>query len=578
MSQEKRQLEMKEELPSKKLRCVSPEITIIEDEDDDDLQEVAGPSHGGNPVEDKENVIEISHDSKIKQDEKEAEKIIKQQKKEAEKLEKERKKEEDRLKREKKKEEDRLQRERKKELERLEKEKKREEDRKKKEAEKLERERKKEEERLERERKKEEERLEKERRKEEEKLERERKKELEKVERDRKREEERLKKEEEKRMMEEEKARGQRKISSFFSANKSISPVKKVVPSPTVQEDEQSTYYQSKFLPFFQKRNVIMAAKSQLSEGALQEAIRNYDQLLSSNTPSCKQDAMNSFVPPKAAVQRTYVAPEDIVSALDSPNATEDTIYKMLQQLPPVKYLLFYENSKPPFVGTWGSKEHTQRQFPVLKPFDTAFTGYDYDYDSDLDWNGEEEEGEDIDDDEDEDEEEEEEEEDDEMGDFVDNDAKNKKRFMGPLVPVCQWNEPLTKDIFSDMGYERLHIDVQFSIDPTHNYFAKPVPADAVVTAHSSMDSTATASSETNVLTPQKAIIKDSTVVGQLLQFVEQNSQFSIGTLTELAKSKEEFKTFTKVLLKNTIQNISSYNKSSSRWEIKPEAKTPLTS
>lgn len=78
-------------------------------------------------------------------------------------------------------------------------------------------------------------------------------------------------------------------------------------------------------------------------------------------------------------------------------------------------------------------------------------------------------------------------------------------------------------------------------------------------------------SSSPNILIAQKKTIKDSLVLADLIKFVENNNDFTIGTLVEL--SKKEFKDFTKALIKNTIQEIAVYDKKSSKWEIKAEMK-----
>lgn len=575
-----------EELPSKRQKCLTPDITIIEDEEVEensstslDVSSILKDSTNKADVDASDKEKKKAEQKLAKQQLKEAGKLAKQKKKEEERLEKERKKEQDRLDKERKKEDEKLQRERKKEEERLEKERKKEEERlekeRKKEEERLEKERKKEEERLDRERKKEEERLDKERKKEEERLERERKKEEERVERERKKEEERLKREEEKRKQEEEKAKGQRKIASFFSVNSRKSPQKAKVENEIKETDGA---YEKQFLPFFQKKTVIVAPSLQLSSEQLASSKAKFESLLSSD--SVESESFFDSYNYNCNVKSVKISPDEIINALNSPETTEDTIYQMIQGIPPIKYLQFYENTRPPYIGTWCSKEHIDLHFPVLEPFNKEKTGFDYDYDSGLDWDGDEEgEGDDIDDDDMDDDDDLEEAEEEDMDDFVDDDSKKKKRFIGPLVPVCQWK---SDNDFNDMKYQML-VNVDIAIDPFKRYFENNEPQSTQIatpagknTIKSILTNSSPATTPVRLLTGIKPIIKDDKVVHQLMKFVEENISFSIGTLTELAKSKEPFKQFTKAMLKHTIQDIAIYNKSNSNWEVKKDLKERL--
>lgn len=613
------------DLPSKRQKCLSPEITIVESDTEGVPQgeemgnreaiSVTNSSPHANTISNSENERILVTDDKPrgsmeeeksrflleKQQQKEAEKIQKeikkleerlqkQQQKEMEKQERERKKELERLAREKKKEEERLEREKKKEEDKLERERKKEEEKlereKKKEEERIERERKKEEERLERERKKEEERIEREKKKEEERIEREKKKEEERLERERKKEEERLKKEEEK-------AKGQRKISSFFSSHQRRLPVEKheAVAEGTPVKNKESVY-DTTFLPFFKKQTTSMPTAQSLAPDKLEQSISNFDFLLANSTEKNPEIFFTTNRSVGDCHKNTSTTPTDIIAALNSPDATESKIYEMLQNIPPIKYLQFYENSKPPYIGTWCSSDHIRISFPILEPFNTSLTGYDYNYDSDLDWNGEEEgDGEDIDDEEEDEEDEANDLDDDDMEDFVEgnSDSKKMKKFLGPLVPVCQWNDGSTpSSIFDDMKYERLHVNIDFSIDPFFNYWAtdnnqatvnlNSKGANTVMPTNQMQATNINSSTTPNLLTPQKPTIKDQKVIHDLVQFIEINKakSYSIGTLTELSKNEESLKGFTKSLLKHTIQDIAFYNKSNSHWEVKSDTKEKL--
>ena len=277
------------------------------------------------------------------------------------------------------------------------------------------------------------------------------------------------------------------------------------------------------------------------------------------------------------------ITPEEIINALNSPTTTENQVYQLIQDLPPIKYISFYENSKPPYIGTYCSLAHQKcRDAIIQNPLDNEITGLDYGYDSDLEWNKEDEEGEDIENEDDEDDD------DSVMGDeddeeFVEDDPQsNKKKFI-TLTVINKWNNEENSQDFQSFATVKL-VDIAGAIDPFHNYWAtqNEPQVQEVSTTQDSMKPVANilinkttptvgTSSSPNILIAQKKTIKDSLVLANLIKFVENNNDFTIGTLVEL--SKKEFKDFTKALIKNTIQEIAVYDKKSSKWEIKAEMK-----
>lgn len=523
-------------------------------------------------------------------------------KKQIEKLERQKQREMDRIEKEKKKEEDRLR----KEEERRMKEEERKRKAYEKEMEKEMRRKKVEEEKSEREKKKEEERLKKLAEKEE--------RERQRLEKKRKNEElkerkdhERKLAEEEKRKAEESKERSQMKISNFFTIGKTVksSPIKNEPKTETQivdlsneeskEKEEESDIYNKVFLPFFQKKNVIMAPSIQLSDSGLKKSIADFDLIVKAANNKSGSTDVSSFLKackPKPR-ERNFTTPQDIVNALNSSQATESQIYEMFQNLLPMKYLQFYENTKPPYIGTWCSSNHASTKLPVRNPFDTSKSGLDYSYDSDAEWNGEdaedEGEGEDIDND-DEDDDDDDIDDEEEMDDFVESNdlMKKKKRIMGPLVAISKWNNDDENDhvFFDEIKYERLDINIEFSIDPFANYWDlnKEKVVNSQTTEHTNSialpknqgrSPNKSTNRSPNILTPQKPTIKDPKAIHELVQFIEKNNDFTIGTLVEL--SKKEFKTFTKALLKHTIQDIAFYNKKSGNWIVKPELKEKLS-
>lgn len=474
-----------------------------------------------------------------------------------------------------KKQQERLEKQHQRELERLEREMRKSEERRlkmeEKERKEKERQAKKEMLEKEKERKREDERLRKEERKR--KLEEDKKKrEDEKTKREeekKRKEEEKKVKEEEKRKKEEQKGRNQMKISNFFAIKPAsdVPAVAERLPSAAeaVKESKVDSYDRD-FLPFFQKKNVRMPPSAQLPEDRLAEFKSSFDEAL------LKVSGMSHIFAKllSSGPTQSFASSQQLVEALNSSNSTERLVVQLVQRLPPLKYLHFYENAKPPYIGTWCSEKHLATRFQAALPLDESLTGFDYNYDSDLDWQDEDDEGEDIDDLEEGEEEEDEANEDDDMEDFVENNDA-KRRLIGSLQSVSIWNDGSNPTVFGDLIFERLHYDIHFPINPHNDHWKiSETTADKPLTLLSQLGTPAIetrADGTTHILTPQKPTIKDERVLSELAKFIEKNSDFTIGTLSELAK--KEFKTYTKTMLKLTIQDIASYNKKKSVWEIK---------
>lgn len=496
----------------------------------------------------------------------------------------------------------------KRELARIEKAKKKEEER----QEKLERKRKLDEERELKRKQAEKEKEEKKKRQEEEKLERERKKEAERIQKEKEKQEKeriRLEKkkkieeekkakelekqrlEEEKRKAEEAKERSQMKISSFFQVGQRVKSNKSTLSNKSSNTDDKTVVksaYEKEFLPFFVQKNVALA---NTSKNDISQSKNDLDNLLSGKGASSKQsfkEFLLSFVKPSRG-NTTTITPEEIINALNSSTTTEQQVYLMIGSLPPIKYISFYENSKPPYVGTWCSLAHQKIQNDIINnPLNTDLSGLDYEYDSDLEWNKEDEEGEDLGNDDDDEEEEEESStiEDDDDVEFVENDSQNgtkRKKFIS-LTVVNKWNDDENKEFFDSYTTVKL-VDIPDPIDPFCNYWGiQPAPqqqststtgVSSTINESNSVKTSATTVTGTisspNILIAQKKTIKDADVLSNLIKFIEKNDEFTISTLVEL--SKKEFKDFTKALIKNTIQDIAIYNKKQSKWEIKQEMK-----
>lgn len=491
--------------------------------------------------------------TKTKMTEKQAERQRAKELKEIEKAEREKKKEEERLRKEEKKQrklEERQRKEQEKEL-----------TKKQAEDEKLEKERKREEEKLERERKREEEKA----RKQAEKDERERLR----LEKKRLLEEEKQRKEQEKQdeldRKRKKEERSQMKISSFFTIKPtpkaktpSVLPKEKVTEDSTFEKKSES-YYSKKFLPFFVKATARMIPSGALCVEDLEKSITTIDDILFGDKEI--GESIDIFKSSTSNPETTsYTHSHDLVALMNSSDVSETQIQALIDNLPPIKYMEFYENAKPPFIGTWCSSKHSKMSVPAIDPLNETITGLDYSYDSDLDWNGDDDdEGEDIGDDDDEDDDDEDD--DEEMVDFLDDavegSEEKKRKILGPLVSNCIWGE---SPVLQDLQYELL-IPTKFPIEINRNYWEEakePGTPNKLNTI---------ASSST---TPAKPMISEDKDIFHLIQFIEKNNEFSVNVLVELAK-KELDTTYTKALVKSTIQSIASYSKKMGKWEIKQE-------
>ncbi|SCU91234.1 LADA_0F08834g1_1 [Lachancea dasiensis] len=469
-------------------------------------------------------------------------------------------KEEAKKSREELKQQQKIQRELKKEQEKRDREFKRELERREKEQKKLEDKKRKEDERRERELRKEEEKRAKEVKREQEKQERERRKEEDKQ----RKLEEKAKREEEKRQKEDPSGQNQSKIGSFFKkSNTSKSFV------------STKTDFERHFLPFYVKDGTVMGKSFALSPDMLKASKSDIDAKL--QTRGSQEDTvlwMSSYKQIRGyTVRKTAV---ELVQLMTSKDKTNQELEDRLREIPQ-KFIKFYENVRPPYIGTY-SKDF---KLPCHDPFSVQETGFDYDYDSDWDWiNEEEEEGGEVDDLEDGDEEDEEEEVEDgtegEFEGFLDHeesqDPRDGKKFLGPLIPVVRMRTNLAGLDDEDRNYFRM-ISVTcllhqgpFSIDPTHmspkaGAINKRTAAELDVKPEhpksSSIDNLSSSaeqgSSQASPTRAKKArsIISDPDSLLKIFAEVHE-STFSLGTVTEILQ--KQLSKHSKVAIRDTIK------------------------
>ncbi|CCE62732.1 hypothetical protein TPHA_0D00910 [Tetrapisispora phaffii CBS 4417] len=402
-----------------------------------------------------------------------------------------------------------------------------------------------------------------------------------------KREEERLavkrKREEEKKAKE----RAQSRIGNFF---------KKVNDSGTMISSK--TDYEKQFLKFYATEGVHLSTSPQLSSDDLKESIKKLDLFLNSRLEDNTED-INQWLD-KRTKRRGYKVKNTAVNLLQQMTTKEkgDDALQAMLSLVPTKYIKFYENVRPPYMGTY-SKDII---IPANNPFTTEGTGYSYDYDSDLEWvNEEDEEGGEIDDLESG--EEDEEEEDDEASEgefdeFLDSEDKHetkKKKFIGPLIPIVHLRNDIDKLEEDDKTYFE-QLSIEFLLDPTA-YPIDPLATPSIIANMNNNQYSNTSEAIDNNTSPLKrpsTALEDGDITGTstpgsspdkkkqkhlitetkaLLKLFDnlQDSTFSLATVTEIVQ--KHIPNYNKQIIKNTVKEyaVRSTGKGDTprKWSIK---------
>lgn len=359
---------------------------------------------------------------------------------------------------------------------------KREQQKKEKELKKQERERQREEERRKKEEKLKEEKRKREelrKQKEEEKLKREaakleakRQRELER----RQREEEKQKREEEKKIKAEAKERAQSRIGNFF---------RKVNDSNNKLSEKSD--YEKHFLPFYARGGVEVCKSHILPLPLLEERKSKIDGFFTETLRSSED--IHEWLQARRSTRgyKIKYTAVDVLQKITAKEKTDEELQTLLS-LVPQKYIKFYENVRPPFIGTYSKNV----MLPKDDPFSKEGTGYNYEYDSDMEWVNEEEEdgdgggidnlesGEEDDDDDDDDDEDEASE--GEFDGFLDSEENGhnlpngKRKFVGPLIPTVNLRNNMedmdtdVKNYFELTAVAYLIEELPFPVDPYKEY------------------------------------------------------------------------------------------------------------
>ncbi|SMN18523.1 similar to Saccharomyces cerevisiae YPR018W RLF2 Largest subunit (p90) of the Chromatin Assembly Complex (CAF-1) with Cac2p and Msi1p [Maudiozyma saulgeensis] len=397
-----------------------------------------------------------------------------------------------------------------------------------------------------------------------------------------KKDEEKRKREEQKKKEEQAKERSQTRIASFF---------KKV--SDKNKPETSKSDYESSFLPFYARDGIIMPTTTLTTKDELKEKMNAIDDKLKNPTT---EDTVNET---KLWLSSRYKARDKgisykAVTLLQQMTAKDksDEELRALLSLVPQKYIKFYENVRPPYIGTY-SKD---TKLPIENPFSTEGTNYNYSYDSDLEWVNEEEDADGAGIDNLESGEEEEDEEDDDEGSenefdgFLDkeesgNSGNNNKKFIGPLIPTVllriniQNMDDDDKNYFNLTSAEALISDISLPIDPHQKIRSATQSRISASTSPSKRSADASDNNSNNnnsgsLESPDKKkaklLITDPKDLLKLFDEI-QDSTFSLGTVTEI--SQKSLPNYNKQTIKNTVKEYairgSGKGDNPRKWQIK---------
>lgn len=329
------------------------------------------------------------------------------------------------------------------------------------------------------------------------------------------------------------KSRQQPSLTAFFSVAK---PAPKSTPPPA---PESASLYSKTFLPFFVRESCSVTNKLRLEKQALQASVQSLDLAMYGEQPSMVQQWLASAPP---AATTAHVSAREVAAKVNL-GASQEEILPLLSLLD-TRYIRFYENIRPPYLGLW-SRSLPEEYWAERSPF-VKQPGLDYDFDSDLEWDVDDEEGEEIGE---EDEVLEDEAGDEDVDDFVDANETARRMVLGPLEPV------VAREGLAEHGIVLL-VPV-CSIDPSVDYWKKPrvEKTDTAAPADPASSPAAAASDE------PKPVITDSADRSTLCDFIAGNREFTVLTLCEVAR--RVLPQYSKQVIRNTVDVVAARKKQS---------------
>ncbi|KAG7831153.1 hypothetical protein KL920_000673 [Ogataea angusta] len=354
-------------------------------------------------------------------------------------------------------------------------------------------------------------------------------------------------------------------ITNFFKPKDTKSPTSS---QPTPEKAANSDYH-TYFLPFNVRPGVRMAQRTPQQSAELDKFLQGQQ---TSSAPF--RDSLVSKRSP-----RLYAKASDVIQAYNLGMVKE--AQEQLDRVPK-KYLRFYENAKPPYLGTYSFLVTSLDFRLALDPFTKIppdILQINYDFDSDLEEEDDDDEGEDVELDEDSEEDEDGQlDESSDIEQFVETDengVSTKKTVIGPLVPVVSWigqeadGQDQFAQYFSGLQYERLRHNIELPIDPMCDYWGEE-EAQEPQSAIKIIEDTRTSAGavESGPMTVKKKIITDAAHVAKLASFIAENSDFSINTMTEIAQ-KQILADYSKAVVKNSIKELATFDKKTNKWAVK---------
>lgn len=433
-------------------------------------------------------------------------------------------------------------------------------------------------------------------------------------------EEAKKKKEEEKlrKLKLEEEKRKKQSITNFFHV-KATKNSSKIATTNLVETQKESNGGKDKsdferfFLSFYVKPNtrLIKQEVDLTRKNSLEQFIKNAEN--GENVPEIEAD-LNKFL--QTLASKELISDSDLKSAYKKAG---DVAQKMnlglikdsqeeFRKVPRV-FLQFYENIKVPYCGTSSYTIFDLKESISINPFVKIVSkqgpSINYEYDSDLEESEDEGDGEDIDLENDDDDDDDEEEDDtssvSDIEGFVEKDGNDsqsstdsKQKILGPLKPETRWlGQTLPEDdafgkYFQHIKVEKVQARLSFPIDPFKNYWQDLQKNDIkdnddhlnsikleADTQFGNLPGTNSIQSNVGVMKVRKKTITKEEDVKKLVEFITKNSNYTLGTLTELLQ-KQIFTQYSRSLVRNSIKHFASFDKKQNMWVLNSDATSAM--
>lgn len=431
-------------------------------------------------------------------------------------------------------------------------------------------------------------------------------------------EEEKRKKEEEKlrkQQIEEEKRKKQ-SITNFFhvKATKNSTKLSRTSLPEAQKEDgenEGKSDFEKFFLPFYVKGNTRLV-KHEIDltkEASLEQFIRNAEN--DENTCKSRTDLNQYFsilankeLKNASEIKLDYRKAGDVAQKMNLGliKDSQEDFEKV-----PRAFLQFYENMKVPYCGTFSytifDVKETLATNPFIKITSKQGPTINYEYDSDLEESDDEGDGEDIDLENDDEDDEDDEEDISSVSDiegFVEKDGSDsqnstdsKQKILGPLKPETRWlgqtfsEKDAFGKYFQGIKVKKVQAQLSFPINPFKNYWdgskkyesednssqSKSLPIGTDTHTERSLD---TNNTQPGIMKVRKKTLTKEEDVKKLVDFVRKNSNYTLGTLTELLQ-KQIFTECSRSIVRNSIKHFASFDKKQNRWVINADATSTMT-